>query len=129
LPKAAFFASACRHAVPPHSGGMAFDVRLLDTPAPPTAPFDPSVAYGACTAPPPERAPDNSLDMGTGYDCLDVMSYTRSPAVTRDERERRAALVAAMARRGLVNSFRELWHSKSGGAAPTGNYDTPIRAR
>src|SRR5262249_32510759 len=129
LPKAAFFASACRHAVPPHSGGMAFDVRLLDTPAPPTAPFDPSVAYGACTAPPPERAPDNSLDMGTGYDCLDVMSYTRSPAVTRDERERRAALVAAMARRGLGNHFREWGPFQFAGAGRIGYYDIPTRAR
>ncbi len=37
--------------------------------------FDPNARYGPCTAVQAERAPDDSLDMGTGFDCFD----TRKP--------------------------------------------------
>ena len=129
VPKTALFALGYLASVSRHSTGTAVDLTTIDKSAPPAASFDPSAIYGACTAPLAERAPDNSRDMGTGYDCLDVMSYTRSPAVTRDERERRAALVAAMAKRGLVNYFREWWHFQFAGGGPIGYYDVPIRAR
>ena len=61
--------------------------------------------YGPCTAPAAERAPDNTLDMGTGFDCLDAKSATRS---ARDHR-RAAALAAGAQRRharaGLLQLF------------------------
>jgi D-alanyl-D-alanine dipeptidase len=65
---------------------------------------------GPCTAPAGERASDNSLDMGTGFDCLDPRSFTRSAAVTPEQHRLRLVLKSAMERRGFRNYFREWWH-------------------
>ena len=47
--------------------------------APPA--FDPAAQYGPCTGTQAERAPDNSLDMGTGYRLLlTCRSHTHSAA-------------------------------------------------
>src|SRR5262245_2831871 len=127
VPKSALFALGYLASVSRHSTGTAVDLTLVDAVAPTPVAFDPSATYGPCTGPAPTRAPDSSLDMGTGYDCLDVMSYTRSPAVSPAERERRALLVNAMARRGFVNYFREWWHFAFSRTGPMGYYDFPIR--
>ena len=83
------------------------------------------------TAPAPgrskKRSPDNSLDMGTGYDCFDVTSWTRSGGITAEQRRRREKFLSAMARRGFSNYHREWWHFTYG--APYAYYDVPIRAR
>jgi D-alanyl-D-alanine dipeptidase len=63
--------------------------------------------------------------MGTGFDCLDVKSYTRSPAITPAQRHARETLRAAMARAGFRNYFREWWHYEFTGA-PLHAYDFPI---
>ena len=129
VPKSSLFALGYLASVSRHSTGTAVDLTLIDASEAPTASFDPSASYGSCIAPVAERAPDNGLDMGTGYDCLDINSYTRSPAVSPVERERRALLVAAMAKRGFVNYFREWWHFAFARSGPIAHYDFPIRPR
>lgn len=132
LPKTALFASGYLASVSRHSTGTAIDLTLVDAgdaPVASPAAFDPLARYGPCTAPAAARAPEGSLDMGTGYDCLDVMSYTRSPGVNAEQRARRAALVAAMAKRGFVNYFREWWHFAYARTGPLAYYDVPIRPR
>ncbi len=81
-----------------------------------------------CTAPASQRAPDNSLDMGTGFDCLDEKSHTRSLSVTPAQRHARETLRAAMSAQGFRNYFREWWHYEYGPAPPRG-YDFPIAPR
>ena len=105
-----------------HSTGTAVDLTLvpLNAPPPPTR-----EAHGPCTAPASQRAPDNSLDMGTGFDCLDVKSYTRSGAITPEQRRARETLRAAMSAHGFRNYFREWWHYEFTGA-PLRTYDFPI---
>ena len=62
-----------------HSTGAALDLTLVDLTADNSAAFDPSKAYADCTAPAAARAPEGSVDMGTGYDCTDVKgAYRRS---------------------------------------------------
>jgi len=77
-----------------------------------------------CTAPADKRAPDNSLDMGTGFDCFDVLSHTANGAVTGEQKRARATLGAAMRAHGFRNYFREWWHFSYGGGGP--QYDFPI---
>jgi zinc D-Ala-D-Ala dipeptidase len=113
-----------------HSTGTAVDLTLIRLPA--AAPPAPA-ADGPCTAPAPRRAADAApgvpLDMGTGFDCLDVKSYTRSGAVTQAARRARETLRAAMAAHGFRNYFREWWHYEfTGGAAPRA-HDFPIEGR
>src|SRR4029079_3485753 len=58
-----------------HSAGTAVDLTVA--PASSSAPaLDPRARYGNCDAPIRERAPDNSIDMGTGFDCLSARSHT-----------------------------------------------------
>jgi D-alanyl-D-alanine dipeptidase len=112
-----------------HSTGIAVDLTLVPLLLPPVAAFDPHAHYGACTAPAAQRAPDDGLDMGTGFDCFDMKSRTRSPALTPAQKARRQLLVAAMRRRGFQNYFREWWHFEFAGPAPRRAYDFLIEPR
>ena len=54
-----------------HSTGAALDLTLVDLKADNSGKYDPSRTYADCTAPVEARAPEGSIDMGTGYDCTD----------------------------------------------------------
>ena len=121
---AGYIASVSRH-----STGTAVDVTLIEPAHAAAAAFDPSANYGPCTGPAAQRAPDNSLDMGTGFDCLDVNSRPRSTAVSSEQQRRRATLMAAMAKRGFQHYHREWWHFTFATAASGPHHDFPIRGR
>jgi zinc D-Ala-D-Ala dipeptidase len=110
-----------------HSTGIAVDLTLVPLPTPPAAAFDAAASYGPCTGPAAARAPDTSLDMGTGFDCFDGKSHTASAGLTTEQARLRALLIAAMRQRGFRNYFREWWHF-SFGARPALAYDFPIEA-
>lgn len=93
-----------------HSTGKAVDLTLVQLPVARAAPFDPNAEYADCTGPQHFRAPDNSVDMGTGYDCSDEKANTASKAITRQQRKWREALVNAMAKQGFANLRLEWWH-------------------
>jgi len=108
-----------------HSTGAAVDLTLVDLKADNSASFNPNKAYADCTADVKARAPEASVDMGTGYDCSDVKAHTAARAITASQRRWRERLVRAMARRGFVNYSKEWWHfSLPGAAGPA--YDFPI---
>ena len=108
-----------------HSTGAALDLTLVDLTADNSAAFDPTKTYADCAAPVDKRAPEGSIDMGTGYDCTDTKGYTRSPAITAEQRHWRGELIAAMRKQGFVNYSKEWWHfSLPGTGWPA--YDFPI---
>jgi D-alanyl-D-alanine dipeptidase len=111
-----------------HSTGRALDLTLVDLAADNSKTFDPQTTYADCTAPAEARAPEGSVDMGTGYDCTDVKAHARATAITKEQRRWRQRLVAAMARQGFVNYFREWWHFSLPGGDHVA-YDFPIPAR
>jgi zinc D-Ala-D-Ala dipeptidase len=129
LPKNQLFALGYIAAHSQHSTGTAVDLTLIERTGGETPAFDPTVAYGPCTAPAAQRAPDSSVDMGTGYDCLDVLSHSANPAIGVEQRRSRSLLVAAMAKRGFTNYRREWWHYGYGSPASAASYDVPIRPR
>ncbi|QWG25622.1 M15 family metallopeptidase [Bradyrhizobium sediminis] len=111
-----------------HSTGAALDLTLVDLAADNSAAFDPARAYADCTAAVSARAPEGSVDMGTGYDCSDAKSHTAARSITPDQRRWRNTLVAAMAKQGFVNYSKEWWHfSLPGAGGPA--YDFPITRR
>jgi D-alanyl-D-alanine dipeptidase len=112
-----------------HSRGVAVDLTLVPRNAPAPARFDPGARYGSCIAPVAQRAPDDSLDMGTGFDCFDTRSHTRSPGITPGQRAARERLRAAMTRYGFKNYFREWWHFSYPAADPGVAFDVPIERR
>jgi D-alanyl-D-alanine dipeptidase len=111
-----------------HSTGAAVDLTLVDLQAAPLAPFDAGRTYADCTAAEARRAPEASVDMGTGYDCSDVKAHTAAPSITPAQRQWRNTLVSAMARQGFVNYAKEWWHFSLPGVAG-GAYDFPISKR
>jgi D-alanyl-D-alanine dipeptidase len=111
-----------------HSTGAALDLTLVDVTADNSAAFDPSKAYADCTAPAAVRAPEGSIDMGTGYDCSDAKGHTAAASITPAQRRWRNTLVTAMVRQGFVNYSKEWWHF----SLPAANgqaYDFPIPVR
>ena len=109
-----------------HSTGVALDLTLVDLAADNSATFDPAKPYADCTAPEAARAPEGSVDMGTGYDCSDVKSHTAARSITPEQRRWRNLLVSAMAKQGFVNYSKEWWHFSMPGAGGQA-YDFPIR--
>ena len=110
------------------SAAMAERGRIANENTPKLRTFDSTKDYGDCTANVNLRAPDGSVDMGTGYDCADVKSHTATKSITAAQRRWREKLVQVMARRGFVNYSKEWWHFSlpgTGGQA----YDFPIQKR
>ena len=63
-----------------------------------------------CNGPAKGRAPDNSIDMGTAFDCFDVLSHTSAPGLDAEQQRWRQTLVDAMAQQGFRNYHKEWWH-------------------
>ncbi|WP_457920346.1 M15 family metallopeptidase, partial [Mycolicibacterium confluentis] len=93
-----------------HSRGNTVDLTLVRLPAAPTAPDTPGLPLVDCAAPQPERFPDNSIDMGTGYDCFDTLSHTLDPRVQGEQLKNRLLLKEGLERQGLQNYELEWWH-------------------
>lgn len=112
-----------------HSRGSTVDLTVVpkDAPAPSAAqPGQPE----ACTAPEGERSPDNSVDMGTSFDCFDVKANTFVGGLTGVQRENRAKLVEAMQRHGFKNYDKEWWHyTLANEPHPKTIFDFPILPR
>lgn len=111
-----------------HSTGAAVDLTLVDLRAPKGPAFDPTRAYADCTAPEAQRAPEDSVDMGTSYDCSDAKAYTAAKSISPAQRRFRRVLLGAMTRQGFVNFSKEWWHFSLPGV-PRVAYDFPIRRR
>ncbi|MBR0796203.1 M15 family metallopeptidase [Bradyrhizobium jicamae] len=108
-----------------HSTGAAVDLTLVDLTADNSGKFDPAKDYADCTAPAAARAPEGSIDMGTGYDCSDTRAHTASSSITPLQRRWRNTLVAVMSGQGFVNYSKEWWHFSLPGAGREA-YDFPI---
>jgi zinc D-Ala-D-Ala dipeptidase len=129
LHKRSLFALGFIAAKSRHSTGTAVDLTLVRLPATPGPRFDPAARYGPCTGPANQRAPDNSVDMGTSFDCFDTRSYGASTAIAPEQRQWRLVLQSAMRRHGFANYFREWWHYSFYGAADPRAYNFAITPR
>jgi D-alanyl-D-alanine dipeptidase len=116
-------------AVSHHSRGDTVDLTLVELPENPAAPFSRQAAYGPCTAPARDRAPDNGVDMGTGFDCFDPRSHTAASDITAAQTRWRRTLVEAMTRQGFRNYPKEWWHFTFVPARAARSFNAPIVAR
>ena len=113
-----------------HSRGIAVDLTLVWVPPPAQQEFDPRASYASCTGQAIDRSPDNSIDMGSGFDCFDPMSHTESLMVTREQQDRRRLLRNLMKRHGFQGYDREWWHfTFSAGRKTGGALDFPVERR
>ena len=58
----------------------------------------------------PLRYPDNSLYMGTSYDCFDSLSATDNPLISESAKYNREQLRSIMESAVFINYDQEWWH-------------------
>jgi zinc D-Ala-D-Ala dipeptidase len=91
-----------------HSRGSTMDLTLVSLPAADELPYVPGQPLVDCAAPQQVRFPDNSLDMGTGFDCFDTPAHTLDPRIEGDELKDRLLLKEGLEKQGFVNYDKEL---------------------
>ncbi len=116
-----------------HSRGSTVDVTLVALPPAGSAPYTPGQPLVDCTAPQGIRFADDSIDMGTGYDCFDPLANTEDPRIGGEEAKNRRLLLDALTEQGFVNYDKEWWHftfrpADSGEPYPDTYFDFPVRA-
>jgi D-alanyl-D-alanine dipeptidase len=89
-----------------HSRGSTVDLTLVRLPAKEQPRWDGTLV--PCFA--KDRFPDNSVDMGTGYDCFDTLAHTRDPRIKGRARRNRRLLVRTLDAAGFENYANEWWH-------------------
>ncbi|GAA4252762.1 M15 family metallopeptidase [Dactylosporangium darangshiense] len=93
-----------------HSRGSTLDLTIVALP-PRTQPgFDPAQPLLPCTAPSGQRFADNTVDMGTGFDCFDPLAHTAADGVSPAQRDNRELLTGLMSAGGFTNYPKEWWH-------------------
>ncbi|MFB7919137.1 M15 family metallopeptidase [Streptomyces sp. NPDC056061] len=93
-----------------HSRGSTVDLTLVELPAAPPGRHEPGRDLVPCYAPPSERFPDDSVDMGTGFDCFDTLAHTDDPRIRGEQRANRQFLRKTLVEAGFVNLAEEWWH-------------------
>jgi zinc D-Ala-D-Ala dipeptidase len=111
-----------------HSRGSTVDLTIVKLPPRYQRPYVPGERLVNCYA--PNRFPDNTVDMATGYDCFDTLSHTDDPRVTGKARENRQRLKSAMIGAGFRNLAEEWWHfTLNGEPYPDTYFDFPVARR
>ncbi|MEU3356151.1 M15 family metallopeptidase [Streptomyces sp. NPDC037389] len=111
-----------------HSRGSTMDLTIVRLPAWPTRPYVPGEPLVPCFAPRWQRFPDNSLDMGTGFDCFDTLAHTLDPRIQGQQRANRLRLKSVMEGAGFGNLPEEWWHyTLRGEPYPDTYFDFPVR--
>lgn len=92
-----------------HSRGSTVDLTIVPIPFPEQPQFNVNDQC-ECYKPVEERFKDNSLDMGTGFDCFNEFSHTENPNLTSQQRANRLLLKLLMEKYGFKNLAEEWWH-------------------
>lgn len=92
-----------------HSRGSTIDLTIIPIPLPYQPAFDVNDQC-ECFESIDKRFKDNSIDMGTGYDCFNVHSHTENPELTPQQRANRLLLKSLMDKYGFKNLPEEWWH-------------------
>jgi D-alanyl-D-alanine dipeptidase len=128
--KAQFFALGYLSSRSKHSRGNTVDLGIVPSSSPPPPAYDPAAPLKPCTAPKGQRFEDGTIDLGTGYDCLDPLASTASSNAGREAASNRRLLQALMRRFGFRPYWREWWHFELVDEPfPQQRFDFPIVAR
>ncbi len=113
-----------------HSRGSTVDLTLVALPAASQPDWQPSMGLVPCFAPYDQRFPDNTVDMGTGYDCFDTLSHTLDPRIGGEARRNRLLLKRALEGAGFSNYPNEWWHyTLDDEPFPNRYFDFPVARR
>jgi len=93
-----------------HSRGSTVDITIVPVPVPKQEIYVPGQVPHECHLPVETRFKDNSIDMGTGFDCFHELSHTENKQISPQQRINRLLLKTLMEKHGFKNYDREWWH-------------------
>ncbi len=93
-----------------HSRGSTVDLTIVPVPVPEQEVYQPGQELFACFLPEGKRFRDNSIDMGTGFDCFHTLSHTANRDIGARQRANRLLLKTLMEKHGFNNYEMEWWH-------------------
>jgi zinc D-Ala-D-Ala dipeptidase len=93
-----------------HSRGSTLDLTLVKLPARNQERYHRGDRLRDCALPARKRFRDNSIDMGTGYDCFDPLAHPYNGRIHGKQRANRLKLRAAMIGAGFKGLETEWWH-------------------
>lgn len=112
-----------------HSRGSTVDVTIIPWPYRPGVAFSAGQELVPCTAPYDVRFNDGSIDMGTGFDCMDELSHSLSAKIPLVAQENRMLLRKLMEKHGFSPYEYEWWHfTLSKEPFPDTYFDFPVAA-
>lgn len=93
-----------------HSRGSTVDLTIISKPVSRQENYIPGQKLSACYLPANQRFADNSIDMGTGFDCFDELSHTGNKKTGLQQKINRLLLKSLMEKHGFRNFEKEWWH-------------------
>ncbi len=93
-----------------HSRGSTVDLTIVKLPIRPEPAYHPHQKLVACDASYQQRYHDNSIDMGTGYDCFDNLAHPDNTNVSLTVYLNRMFLRYWMTKYGFLPLTEEWWH-------------------
>ena len=93
-----------------HSRGSTMDLTIVPYPVPPQETYHPGQKLVACYLPYYLRFHDNSLNFGSGYDCLDEVAHVDYQDLRYVEHYNRQLLNRVMVKYGFKPYPEEWWH-------------------
>ena len=93
-----------------HTRRSTVDSTIVPLTLPEQPDFTPGEKLCSCKVAASQRFADNSIDMGTGYDCFDTLSWTADTTLSTGQRANRLLLKTVMEKHGFKNYSREWWH-------------------
>lgn len=91
-----------------HSRGSTVDLTVV--PLPSSIPYYQGESLVSCYSDYSLRFPDNSLDMGTGYDCFDLRANVYNGQISQSAMKNRLLLRKLMVQEGFRPYSKEWWH-------------------
>jgi zinc D-Ala-D-Ala dipeptidase len=93
-----------------HSRGSTVDLTVVPLPAPIQPTYGAGESLTECYLPAGVRFADNSLDMGTGFDCFHELSHPENKNFGTQQRSNRLLLKTLMEKHDFRNYDKEWWH-------------------
>ena len=93
-----------------HSRGSTMDLTIVPLPLPPQEFYHRGQKLFACYGPYRLRFHDNSINMGSGYDCLDEAAHVDYEAISGVAHYNRLILNKQMVKQGFKPYPKEWWH-------------------
>lgn len=108
-----------------HSRGSTLDLTIVEVPIKPGEEYHDGDKLKDCTN--EHRFGDNSIDMGTGFDCFSTKAWTNDTTINEKQKGNRKLLVDIMDKYGFQNYEKEWWHyTLRNEPYPNTYYDFPI---